>query len=494
MKSTLRFAAALLACLTVLPAFASCSEQTADTPDTAPVTEAETAAEGENARLNVKDSLPETLNYEGKDFNIYVGLRSSNERFYAGPEEETGDPIDDAVVERNLLVAERLNINLKQTGFEETWDTIPNSISKIVLSNDAAYDFFMGQQAGVCTLITEDLFVNAFDVDHLDFDQPWWNDNYMSELSVGNAYRYFLMGDYNMDAMRLTRSVFFNKTLYADQKGDADQMYQEVLDGKWTIDRMIELSREFSVDLNSNNQTDADDQLGFSSVGTTSCVDALVYGTDIAFTQRDENGFISLSMMSDDAVTLAEKINQLFYQDGTIFSTPNDTENQKLFMSGRLLFLGNASLGAALSLRDMQDAFGYLPYPKFDEEQTGYRSLVHDTVLLGVIPVSAADPSMTGAVLEALNAESYRRVVPAYYENGLKIKYSRDMISTQMIDLIHDSVTTNFIYAYNYALNGIGNMYRELVAQHSSNVASTVKRLEKPANKKLEKILDAFIG
>ena len=30
------------------------------------------------------------------------------------------------------------------------------------------------------------------------------------------------------------------------------------------------------------------------------------------------------------------------------------------------------------------------------------------------------------------------------------------MLSSQMIDLIHDTITTNFIYAYNYALNTPG--------------------------------------
>ena len=44
-----------------------------------------------------------------------------------------------------------------------------------------------------------------------------------------------------------------------------------------------------------------------------------------------------------------------------------------------------------------------------------------------------------GAALEALSCASMRDVIPIYYENNLKAKYSRDEISTQMFDEIQAS-------------------------------------------------------
>jgi len=495
MKANHRLLSLLLALLTAAPAVVGCAEQTVEESVTdAPeiVTEAETA--DPNDRTQVKDSLPADLDFEGRSIGIYVPSRSANDEFYIGPEEDTGEPVDTAVLERNMMVEDRLKVKLAYEGIDNAWDTIATNISKLVMANDSTYDLFMGQQAGIATLITREFFVNTYDLEYLDYEKPWWNNNYMNELSVGEDHRFFMVGDLFFEVLRWTRSIFFNKVLYADYNGDADLMYQEVLDGKWTIDRMNDYIKQFSVDLNSNNRTDIEDQLGFCTYATSSSVDGFVYGTDIAFTERDSDGFISLTLMSDDAATLAEKLVSLFHQDGSFFGITSDTQNQQTFASGRVLFLGNASLWHAENLRDMEDEYGFLPYPKFDEEQSEYRSLVHDTAFLGAVPVSSLNTDMIGAVIEALNAETYRRVTPAWYETSLKIKYARDMMSTEMIDLIHDSSTTNFIYAYGYALNNIGTMYRGLVSNKSTNVASTVKTLERAAIKKLDKIIDAFTG
>ena len=61
-----------------------------------------------------------------------------------------------------------------------------------------------------------------------------------------------------------------------------------------------------------------------------------------------------------------------------------------------------------------------------------------------------------------------------------------------MIDLIHDTITTNFIYAYNYALNGVGMIYRDLVTKQSSDYTSAVEKIRRGAEKKLEELYEAF--
>jgi len=151
-----------------------------------------------------------------------------------------------------------------------------------------------------------------------------------------------------------------------------------------------------------------------------------------------------------------------------------------------------AHLSGAKYLRDMKDDFGMIPYPKFDEEQEQYRSLVHDAASIGAVNASSVNIDMTGAILEAMCAETYRSVTPVWYETATKIKYSRDDVSSQMIDLIHDTITTNFIYAYNYALNGIGMIYRDLVTGQSSDYTSSVEKLRRGAERELEELYEAF--
>ena len=61
-----------------------------------------------------------------------------------------------------------------------------------------------------------------------------------------------------------------------------------------------------------------------------------------------------------------------------------------------------------------------------------------------------------------------------------------------MIDLIHGSATTNFIYVYNYALNGIGLLYRSLVGKNNADYASAVAQNEAAAQEKLEELIEVF--
>ena len=101
---------------------------------------------------------------------------------------------------------------------------------------------------------------------------------------------------------------------------------------------------------------------------------------------------------------------------------------------------------------------------------------------------------MVGAVLEAMNAESYRRVTPAWYESALKLKYSRDDITSQMVDLIRDSMTTNFIYAYSATLNNLGMVYRTLAQTASTDYVSTVTSRLPAAEKALADLVAIFKG
>ena len=110
-----------------------------------------------------------------------------------------------------------------------------------------------------------------------------------------------------------------------------------------------------------------------------------------------------------------------------------------------------------------------------------------------VIPVNARIPEETGAVLEAMSSESWKYVVPAWYETALKIKYVRDNISAQMVDIIHDSVSTEFAYVYYSKLSDAGMIYRTLVTKKTSDFASAWTKMQKSAEKKLEKLIAAYL-
>ena len=175
---------------------------------------------------------------------------------------------------------------------------------------------------------------------------------------------------------------------------------------------------------------------------------------------------------------------------------------------GKLIGIGTTIIGAAMiifgvlffmqlmqmvpKLRDMDADFGILPYPKLDEAQAQYSSTSRDNFDLFVVPIDVKDTEFTGIITEALCAESYRSVVPKYYDVVLKSKTSRDEESAEMIDIIRDNLTFDIGYLCSSSLSGIGHIFVGLIRSNSNDLVSKFAAVEKPAGKLLEKMLVSY--
>nr|MCR5681158.1 hypothetical protein [Clostridiales bacterium] len=146
------------------------------------------------------------------------------------------------------------------------------------------------------------------------------------------------------------------------------------------------------------------------------------------------------------------------------------------------------------SLADMESDYGVLPYPMLNEAQGSYGTRVQDALSLWCIPIDAKDPDMSAAVMEALAAQSWRTVTPAYFDIALKSRYSRDPETSAMMDLIKDSVYINFESLYNRAIGQPWFVLRNLMPQKDKNFASywasNKKLLAKNLDKAIKKLKD----
>lgn len=107
------------------------------------------------------------------------------------------------------------------------------------------------------------------------------------------------------------------------------------------------------------------------------------------------------------------------------------------------------------------------------------------------VPMSAADLDMVGVITEALCAESYKTVVPAYYDVALKVKMTRDEESVEMLDLVTSSCMFDFGYVYdNWA--GCSFFLQSLVAAKDTNFESYYASKESAASKHYEKVVSSF--
>jgi hypothetical protein len=162
-----------------------------------------------------------------------------------------------------------------------------------------------------------------------------------------------------------------------------------------------------------------------------------------------------------------------------------------MFPADKALF-GTITLGDTLLFKSMESDYGILPMPKWDEQQTRYYTMIDGHGPLIAIPTTSADnDDMIGTIMEALAAESYKQVIPAYYEIAFKNKQLRDEESIQMLDdYIKPGVLFDFGFIYD-GWSGFAFWLSNILQPKKSEFASYYESKERAVTKYYEKVIAA---
>lgn len=463
-----------------------------ETKPSSAVTEAETA---EDKVRTEKSGVPAGTDFGGESVNIWYTTFGTQYTDLVG--EQSGDVLDDAIYTQNLGVEETLNckLNYQNSGVDQR--NVNDAISKLLLADVTDYDLYHATQWSGGKLVVQGLYMNVADSPYISFDKPWWDLNYMKEMSIGNDKIFTLVGDYAIDRTRYLTCCYYNKRMYADYYGDADGLYQVVLDGKWTYDKLAEVSQEVFIDLDGNGKTDREDQ-----IGTTLCwnddIMSLMYCTGMRITRRDNDDLPYLVMNEErnfEVITklyeLARKTTGIFYGN-EIEVTEAELNSAKFSEGTSLLMFGQFT--AAEWLREMKDDYGIVPIPKFNEAQDHYYSSMYEVMRFMSVPYNCQKVDMACAAMEELSYNGYYDVLPVYYNLVLKNKYARDSASGEMIDLIRDNLTADIAVIYGSGFSNLCYEPRELIRSNKSDFASVYAKKEKWALKESTKLIEAFLS
>ncbi|HHX53531.1 MAG TPA: hypothetical protein GX704_01350 [Clostridiales bacterium] len=457
----------------------------------AETTAAETMSELD-ARAAVSDDLPEA-DFGGYNYRIVC---ENDQSWYYYNEEQTGDVINDAVFLRNAAVGERFNFELTMASCSD-YGTSGTFMQKAVLAGDDAFDLCCSHIVNVSTLVIKDIFMNWYDIPHINFEKPWWARSNIEDLTY-NGVAILGIGDYALSAIGRTYCMFFNRQL-ATTYG-IEGIYDTVMDGKWTIDKLSELTQDIYQDLNSDEKRDVEDFYGFAT-GVASNVGAYLWAFENPICKKDSDGNIAVVMATPKMSAMLEKLNKIMWENQGTYYNKNHTSKidasaahvggRDLFIYGRAIF-ANGYIDQAIDFfREVEDDYGIIPYPKWDENQADYRSLVDGNHAALAIPKTTADLERAGIIMEALNAEGYKSVVPVYIETALKVKYARDNESVQVLDMLIANRYFDFGYVYD-GWSGGSFWLEGLVQGNKNDWESHYAKNEKKMNAHYQKVFDYF--
>ena len=388
---------------------------------------------------NSVDDLPD-FDFSGKEFRIFNGAAQNENSFWL-VDELNGDVVNDAVYHRNKAISERFNVKINEIRLAEG-DTSDAAryIMSAVMAGDSAFEIADIDVAASWHLATSGYFINLYDIPYIDFDKDYWDIDLMNDLVFGDKLFYALSAT-NLDSYESTHLLAFNKDIeekYGISKYSlkSDSLYQLVFDGEWTLDKFYAAAALTTLDINGDAlMTDAD-QYGY--LAERSDMFAGMYiGAGLETISRGDDGRFELNIGGIDRFSiLFDALKSNFVSDYFYYDDAQETLSE-MFGLGQGLFC-DVTLGDLENMRDIQFDFGFLPYPKLDETQPDYISRV-ESCSATIIPVYCMDIEFVGIMLEAFASQSYKETLPAYYDVAMKMKYTRDEPSSEMLDIVTSS-------------------------------------------------------
>lgn len=455
---------------------------------------ADTGADKDQAIIDSYE-LPQ-FDYNGYEFRI-MARKTGDEwdtRDVYVPD-ETGEPLPDAVYRRRVNIEDKYNVKIIQV--DARVDEFYSKISKSVNAGDDAYDalFINLETASKCTKSGQTL--NLRDFQYIDLTKPWWDQSIMEDTSIMNK-TYYAAGDISIMDDDGTWTMMFNKNMIRDF--GLEDPYTLVNEGKWTIDKVQEMMKGVTKDLNGDGVIDHVDQVGWATTENT--IKGLFYSFGLNILTKNDQDLPEYTLPND--IAAIDKLNKIFDvlrpQDGSTMYAPdyvsvNAKTNevvQAAFEENRALFYAEV-MQCVERIRRMETPFGIVPLPKWDENQPKYHTFVHEwasTVL--AVPATVTDLDRTGIIIESLAHEGRKYITPAYKEIALKGKYARDNESSAMIDLIFEGRSADI-----GLIDIVGNIHPDLFSRFASKKTDFASWLDSKTDKintEVGKIVTAYEG
>ena len=291
-------------------------------------------------------------------------------------------------------------------------------------------------------------------------NDPWWNEEMNTGATVlGRQYVGF--SDYCISVIDSAFACLFNETLVnsyniAKNYGEAhdaeyETMYDLVYAGEWTIDAMIEVTKDVFYEtegIGTPGRLDENDLIGYYTIGNAE-LDNYAFAFGFRYIENDGVGEPTLwnypstfdgiiaKMRAYLRDSVGAKINPFSY---------NYEESRVAFSEGHMLFItGWIDDFKRQCIRGMEDGAGILPYPKLNADQVLYSCNPEDTTDGLSVPKYTVGKRLktVGAMVVALSAETYKSITKTYYE--MIVKHDSGFVNKAAVDMI-DKIMEGVIF------------------------------------------------
>ena len=407
--------------------------------------------------------------------------------------DQVGELVNDANLSRDLSVESALGVILeyKYTPKAGQMTEYNDLVVKSISAGGTPYNILMTHPYYSANMAIEGYYQNVHELKYVDFDQPWWTEKVMDEITV-NDVSYFASGDMTTANCGATSCMYFNKNLYNARY--TENIYETVEAKDWTMEKFNAMVKESHVDNDGVAGSSQNDFLGLAASPGVATADPLMFGFGIHITKLDANGDLQIALGDELSVNAFTAVYDLVNaNDGVWHNNSADSKDvawiYPKFANGQSLFHIGYFYDTK-SFTEMTDKFGVLPTPLLDASQTEYHSGGVDGLL--AIPINAPELDATAATMELLNYFGYQYTVPVYFEKMLKTMYADAPEDSAMYEMLHEVKTIDFGAVYSFAMGDPLWSWRKQLRTESNGIVSHWETQVPIYSDGLTNIMEAF--
>lgn len=479
----------LFALLLTLTLVTACKEEEVPVTED-PVTEAEAENEIIQDRAEISDGLGK---YDFGGRSLRVVSNGPGEFITEEEDRNKGDLMKDAVFNRNKTVEQRFNFTVEVV-YTSGVNEVADWVTKTVMSGADEFDLLINHTMTTAGTVLKDLYLNWYDIPHVDFSKPWWAAANADTLTYDGKC-ILAVSDLNTTAITYTYCLYFNKALA--NTWDLGDLYGIAISGDWTFDKYYSIVKDIYTDTDGDGEKSRGDFYGAVQADHSN-VNQWLWAFDNPTVKKNEDGIPTLAVKTDKINNIVSTLyDYCFNTNGVYFEVnkenPGVGSNVTDMFLGRQAIFHIGSLGGVTSekMRNFEDEYGILPIPKWDKNQKNYTNMTYGGHTVLAVPKTCPDTEFVGVAVEALSAETYKTVVPTFYEIALKTRYLRDNESKEVLDLIIDSRIFDFGYIYD-GWQGFGWTLHDLFFNESDNFESYYSKKYSSARIHYKKVVKIF--
>ncbi len=337
--------------------------------------------------------------------------------------EASGTPYYDAWLQVMDEVEELYNCTITAT--YKAPGELFNTVQPEIAAGGKAADLVISTEWEFGKFLGANLMLDLNELE-VNWENEWWNKN-LRKTTTYNNKSYVGGGSFIFDTSQ-TWLVYFNRAMW-NEHGFEDP-YELVDSGRWTYDKFREYARTAAKDNDGSGKLDSSDDIYGVIASDVDLCDAWFQSMGGHYFKADDKGKVVLACNTTRTYDIVEKMYNLIQKDDVYgFLGYGEAEHVQQFVSGGALFY--CYMVGKDGLQDMEDDWGVLPMPKFDEAQEEYLSGVdHNSSVFGVTNTNE-DLREVSIVLEALGRHAM--ILEQIFWPDYKDTYWRDPESERIV-------------------------------------------------------------